>query len=104
MGMFGFDANGTEAKVQNTIPAAGTVKNFFVFVDTVPGVGQSWTFTVRKTGVNTAVTCTIGAAAQTCSDTTNTAVFAAGELISIGIASSAAPAATSGRWAAQFVP
>jgi hypothetical protein len=104
IGMFGFDANATEAIVQGIMPAAGTLQNFYVFVQTAPGAGASWTLTVRKTGAATAVTCTIAGTAQTCSDTTHTAAFAAGDLISVGIASSGSPPVTPGRWAAQFVP
>lgn len=105
MGMFSAELNANELNVQNIMPTAGTIKNFFVFVQSVPGAGASWTMTVRNNGADTAVTCTItGAAAQSCSDTTHTAVFAAGDLIAIRIASSGGPNATPGQWTAQFAP
>jgi hypothetical protein len=104
LGMFGFDANGTEAIVQSIMPAAGTVQNFFAFVQTAPSTGNSWTLTVRKNAANTLVTCTIAGTAQTCSDTTHTAVFVAGDLISISIVASGSPSATPGRWSAQYAP
>ena len=62
----------------------GTVSNFRVRLSSNAGSsGTSYTFTVRQNGTNTAVTCTITGAANTCSDTTNTVAFAAGDLFSI---------------------
>ncbi len=87
MGMFATNLNANEAIVQNIIPAAGTVKNFFALVETAPQAGRSWTFTVRKNGADTAVTCTIvgDGVLRTCSDTVNTAAFVSGDLIAIRI-------------------
>jgi hypothetical protein len=45
---------------------------------------------VHRGGVNTGVTCTITATADRCTDTTNTATFATGDLFSIA----AVPTAT----------
>lgn len=102
--MFTAELSATELNVQNIMPAAGTIKNFFGSVQITPGAGTSWTLTVRNNGANTAVTCTIMSAGPSCSDTTNTAVFVAGDLISIRITSSGAPTAAPGQWTAQFVP
>ncbi len=107
IGMFSTNLNSSETVVQNVIPAPGTVKNFYFFVETAPAAGRTWTFTVRKNGSNTPVTCTIlgNGVLRTCSDTTNSAAFAAGDLISIRIsASSPAPSGTPGQWTAQFAP
>lgn len=105
--MFSTNQNVNETIVQNVVPAAGTVQNFYVFVEAAPVAGRSWTFTVRRDAADTAVTCTIvgNGALRTCSDTTNTAPFAAGSLIAIRTSASApAPAGTPGQWTAQFGP
>jgi hypothetical protein len=91
----------TESQLQQNVPVAGTVKNFYVRANGNVG-GTSITYTVRKNGVNTAVTCTMTSAQSTCSDTTDSAVFSAGDLISIGSAKSGATTAQITRWSAQY--
>ncbi len=107
MGMFAGNQNGNENSVQNIMPTAGTIKNLWAFIEAAPGVGSSWTFTIRKNGVDTAVACTVtgtGAANQKCSDTTHSVVFAAGDLISVRESSTGAPATGAGQWTAVFAP
>jgi len=95
-----------ETIVQNVIPAAGTIKNFYAFVETAPTAGHSWTFTVRRNGADTSVTCTIvgNGVLRTCSDTTHTGAFVAGDLISIRVSDLNNPSGTPGQWTAQFAP
>ena len=107
MGMFVTDVNATEATVQSIVAAAGTVENFFVLVENAPQSGRSWTFILRRNGVSTAVTCTIFGdnLLRTCSDTTNTAAFVAGDLISVRVvAAGLTPTNTVAQWTAQFAP
>jgi hypothetical protein len=107
IGMFSTNLNAIETLVQNVIPAPGTVKNVYVFVETAPTAGRSWTFTLRRNGADTPVTCTIlgDGVLRTCSDTINSEAFAAGDLISIRIsASTPAPSGSPGQWTAQFAP
>jgi hypothetical protein len=94
--------DGTESKVQSIIPAAGTVKNFYVLAQQGPGTGNSWTMTVRKNSTDTSVTCTISGTNTTCSDKSHTAVFAAGDLISVGVTGDGG--AKPGTWSAVFAP
>jgi hypothetical protein len=104
--MFSTNMDSNETIVQNVIPAAGTIKNYYAFVETAPTAGHSWTFTVRKNGADTAVTCTIvgNGTLRTCSDTSHTAAFVAGDLISIRVSDVNNPAGTPGQWTAQFAP
>jgi hypothetical protein len=103
--MFAADISNIEARVQNIMPTAGTVKNFYAFVENAPGAGASWTFTVRKNGANTALGCQIsGAATQTCSDTTDSVSFVAGDLISVIVTSAGGPTNARGQWTATFTP
>ena len=110
MGMFAGNQSNTERLVQNIMPTAGTVKNLSVFVETAPGAGNSWVFTLRRgtpggATSNTAVTCTISGTSQTCSDTTDTATYAAGDLVSVAITVGAGnPTGSGGQWTAVFAP
>jgi hypothetical protein len=104
MGMFAGNQSSTERRVQNIMPTAGTVKSFYIFVETAPSVGASWTFTLRKNGVDTAVTCTVAGTAQVCSDATHSASFVAGDLISVREASTGGPDNSAGQWTAVFQP
>ncbi len=99
----------TESDVEQMMPVAGTLSNLYVRLDGAAGAagsGRSYTFTVRKNGTtDTAVTCTVLETATLCSDTTNSATFSAGDLISIKSDPSAtAPTARAMRWSAKFAP
>jgi hypothetical protein len=104
MGMFAGNLSATEVQVQNVVPTNGTVGNFFAFVETAPGGANSWVFTVRKNGVNTAVTCTLSGTAQQCGDTTHTIAFNQGDLISVLVTTATSPATSHGQWTATFGP
>jgi hypothetical protein len=81
----GGSATATENQRQTPIPRATTVRNlYFVTSAAQPGDG-ALTVTLRKNGVDTAVTLTVaaGAAAGTFSDLTHSVAFAAGDLLSI---------------------
>jgi hypothetical protein len=84
------DAQATESNAQETVIVAGTVTAMKIRLGgAAGGAGSSYTFTVRKNGVDTNVACTIAVAATTCTGT-GSASFAAGDLFSI----SAVPSAT----------
>jgi hypothetical protein len=75
--------SGAEANV--VLPVrAGNVSNLRVLANGVVTAG-SYTFTVRKNGVDTAVTCTMNNTA--CSDTVNRVAFAAGDNLNIMVTS-----------------
>ena len=104
MGMFVSGSSATEAQVQQAMPIAGTLKNFVIRPNAALAGGTSIAYTVRKNGVNTALTCTIttASAAVTCSDVTHTVSFVAGDLISIGTLRTGAVATQGTRWTAQY--
>lgn len=80
-------SNAAENQRQIVVPYAVTFKNFFCFFGV--GAGQpatgSLVLTIRKNGVDTAITLTIpaGSSIGTYSDTTNSVSFVAGDLISV---------------------
>ncbi|HTY43000.1 MAG TPA: hypothetical protein VMH79_14090, partial [Thermoanaerobaculia bacterium] len=104
MGMFAGNQSSTERLVQNIMPRAGTVEDFYIFIETAPGGTASWTFTLRKNGADTALTCTVSGTNQICSDTTHSVTFAAGDLVSVREASANGPSNTAGQWTATYQP
>jgi hypothetical protein len=101
--LFFSDADSQESAVAQTVPLAATLSNFYVHLSGAPGPGNSYTFTVRRNGGNTTVTCTIsGSSATTCSDTTHTQAFDAGDTISIESVPLSNPSNASMHWTATF--
>lgn len=81
--------SGTEANSQVVVPLAMTLTALYVMVDAVGGAGQSATFTLRKNGVDTAITCVINTGSTTANDTAHSVAYAAGDLISMKCVTSA---------------
>ncbi len=82
----------TEAQVNTPIPYACTAKNLQASVEVAFPSGKNLTFTIRKNSADTAVTCTINTVGPTtCSDTTNSVAFAAGDLWDVATTTTAAP-------------
>jgi hypothetical protein len=81
----------TEPPAQILSPGvAATAGNLSVRLDASPGPAASRTFTLRVNGADSALTCTIANAAQTCSAGGSVAV-PAGSLLSLENDASAAP-------------
>ncbi len=91
--------NATDANVQTPMPAC-TVSNLSVAMASAPGSG-SFTFTVLQNGTATAVTCVISVSATTCSDTSHSVSFTAGQLISLQLAPSSPTTASKAVWSAK---
>ncbi len=85
-----------ETDVQCVMTSAGTITKFRVQCTSAPGVGQTFTFTVRKNAVDTTMTGTISGNAtfDTGEITTNPVSFSAGDSISIKCVGSAGSATT----------
>lgn len=76
----------TENVTQTVVARTGVLKNLFVRFYANSAAASSTAFTVRVNGVNTTLTCTIGAVAQTASDTTHTVLVAPFDVISLSVA------------------
>jgi len=74
------DVNPTEAKVQQVVAAGGTATTMRCFIESAPAANI--TFTLRKNGANTALTCTIPSG-QTSGSGTGTATWVAGDLLDV---------------------
>lgn len=76
---------GAEAAVNVPVAVPTTVTKLYVATGTAPGGAATITFTLRKNGFDTVVTCTITGAAVTANDTTHSIAFVAGDLWDIKI-------------------
>lgn len=94
---------GLETQKWQVVSTPGSIKNLHVLLTAAPGVGASYTLTLRVNGVSTALTCTVAGAATTCSDLVNSVVVAAGDRITLECSPTNNPAAASPRWGMTFV-
>lgn len=85
-------ATGTVEAVLSVAPRAGYGRNLRCFLGVAPGGADTVVVTVRKNSADSALTCTMSAAATTCSDTTNNFTVSAGNRLSISSVSSAGTA------------
>ena len=73
----------TESNVQLVVPLTDTIAHLAVNLGSTPGNGNSWTFTINKNGKGTAVTCPVTNNNNSCTDSTHSVSFAAGDLLSL---------------------
>lgn len=83
----------TESARLQPISAAFTLDKLYISLNNAPGVGKSYTFTIRKNQVDTAVTVVISGSATSGIDLAHSVSFAAGDNMSIGITPSGTPTA-----------
>lgn len=89
----------TDANARMLCPTAGTIKKFYMWLDTAPGGATSRKFEIYKNNAATGVTMTISGASTTGNDTSNTVAVSAGDLISIKLTNTGAfPAGALGAW------
>lgn len=92
----------TENQVQVPIACAGTIRNMYAHLNNSPGVGKSYTFTLRVNGANTTLSVTISGADTQASDLVNEVAVNAGDLISISVTPAAGPTARQGSGSFEF--
>lgn len=89
------NVSGTEGNVIIYMPFACTLKNMHMNSAAVPGLGETYTYTLRKLTVDTTITgVTSGGASSGCSDLTHEAEFAAGDYATMKIVASGGAAAS----------
>jgi hypothetical protein len=91
-------SNGTEAEETVECPIATTISQLQVVVGAAPGVGKSWTITLRKNGGDQTLTCTISDNATSASDTSNSVSVAVGDTLTMKVVPSGTPTASGGMW------
>lgn len=104
IGVYADDSSATEVNVHAwTAPFTGVIRNLRAKVLVAPGVGDTWTFTVRVNAAATSVTAAItGAVQTTATDTTNSVSVTAGDLICCEMLETGACAATRAAWSAEY--
>lgn len=90
-------ASTTESLREIPFPNTFTVSNLYVQVQTAPGAGNSFTFTVVKNGVATALAVTISGTNNSGTDATDSIIFNAGDTISLQSTPGGTPTAP-GNW------
>ncbi len=86
------------------VPVAGTVSALSARVATAPGTGDSWTVTVRKNGVDTALSCAISGSGVSCSGSGTVSVAAGNRLGARFVEGGNASGTSGASWSACFVP
>lgn len=84
-------SNTDQAYTDCYIPVEGVAKNLYGKASVAPGVGKSFTITLQKNRVDTALACTIADAATTCSDEEDVN-YVTGDIYSYRFSSSGSPA------------
>lgn len=84
----------TEGQANGVVPYALTAKNLYVKALAAPVGVETFVYTLRKNGSDTALTVTITGSNTTGNDTTHTVSFAAGDLIDLKLITSASAAVT----------
>lgn len=72
-----------EVNGRTLFPVAGTLKTLYVDVDTAPGAGKNYAFTIMKNGVATGLGCTLADTNTRCTDLNNSVSIVAGDSLSI---------------------
>lgn len=93
----------TEVLRVDIVPVAGTIKDLNIVLDTAPGAGKSYTFTVFKNGSSTNLTLTISGADTSGNDSTNEIDLAAGDRVSIESDPTGTPTSSPVRWSVVFI-
>ena len=96
------DVTTTEANARTVIPYDCIVSNFYVYSSNPLSAGTGYQFTIRKNSSDTLVTLAINSASQNASDTTNNALFLAGDVLTISSKPSNIPTGTVIRWTCQL--
>ncbi len=100
-----FSNNATEANRRQKITSPGVIKNLYVQLNAVsPGVGKSYTYTLMKNGVATALQVVISDTNTSGSDIVNSVTVVAGDIISIRITPSGTPSVPWSNWGLEFDP
>lgn len=76
------------------IAVSGTLQNFTVHLQTAPGTGTSWDYTIVKNGVDTALTVHIADTNTTATDSTHTVSVSPGDTLGIHAVPTNTPAAS----------
>ena len=83
-----------ENRAVTLISETATIGGFIVKLTVAPGVGRSWTFTIRKNRTNTALSVTISGTDTTAANWADRVIFSAGDELSVESSPSGTPLLT----------
>jgi hypothetical protein len=104
---YGNVATSTLLHASTTMPTAGIIDMLIATSSVTAGAaasGKSYDITVYKNGVAQALTCQIFEVAKTCTDSTHTIDYVAGDSIAIEWVPTNTPISTRGGWGLRFKP
>lgn len=102
---FGGAWTGTnEAIAAALMPTAGVLDKLYVNLNTSPGAGNSYAFTIYKNGIATSLGVTISDSATTGSDLADSVSFAAGDTISIEVVPTSGPVTARAHFGMRMTP
>jgi len=94
--------NNLEASCYNVIPTGGKLESLYVKLAAAPGVGKSYTFTLRLNGEDTSLACTVSDEDTAGSDVVHEVAVVAGDLVTLKCVAADTPTATSAIWSMKF--
>lgn len=92
----------TETSRRQMVAASGTLKNLYIVTTNAPGEGESVTFTVRKNGDDTDLSCTVTSGNTQASDTSNSVSVSPGDLVCIKVVTSGSAGVGYCHWCTTF--
>lgn len=98
-----YGSSTTEADVSQVMPTAGNFTKIYVYHDTPPGAGTSYTYTLRVNGVDSILTVNLADANNAANDTHTVAVVA-GDLVSLKQTVTGAVVASKLKFGLKFAP
>jgi hypothetical protein len=102
---FGQSQSGATDSQWVLISKSGTLSNLYSQFSGSPGVGQTFTITLNKGTVATALTCSMTGGSITCNDSINTVSVVAGDFLSIkAVASASSNNSGSNFFSVKFTP
>lgn len=96
-------ANATETARIELAGANATLTHLLVSTTAAPGAGTSWTFTLRKNGAGTIISCVIADTATTCEDKDSTVSVSPGDRINYEVVATGATAAADASAAILYI-
>lgn len=91
-----------EGNVFLRLPMAGLLSSLYIRGIGSPGVGQTYTATLRKNLAATTITCVVPSGTSECTDSTHSVAYLANDTFDIQIVSSAGAAVSSFIWSAIY--
>lgn len=98
----GLGGEAIESNATTIIPLNCTISNLYVNLSTPAGLQNSYTFTIRKNGVDTTISVPISGINTSGNDTSNTSTFNSGDTFTISSVPSGIPNNTEVRWSCRL--